>query len=95
METLAQGRRLQEMLKQPQYKPMPVENQVIMIYAATKRYLLDIEVDDVLRFEGELIEFVQTKYPEVLSSIRETKELNEEMEKKLVQAIEECKKSFK
>jgi F-type H+-transporting ATPase subunit alpha len=94
-ETLAQGTRLQEMLKQPQYKPMPVENQVIMIYAATKRYLLDIPVEDVLRFEGELIELVQTKYPEILSSIRETKEMSEETEKKLVQAIEECKKSFK
>jgi F-type H+-transporting ATPase subunit alpha len=94
-ETLAQGTRLQEMLKQPQYKPMPVENQVIMIYAATKRYLLDIEVEDVLRFEGELIEFVETKYPEILSTIREKKEMDEETEKKLVQAIEECKKSFK
>ena len=94
-ETLAQGTRLQEMLKQPQYKPMPVENQVVIIYAATKRYLLDIPVEDVLRFEGELIEFVSTKYPEILESIRETKQMDEETEKKLIQAIEECKKSFK
>ena len=94
-ETLAQGTRLQEMLKQPQYKPMPVENQVIIIYAATKRYLLDIPVDDVLRFEGELIEHVSTKYPEVLESIRETKQMDEASEKKLIQAIEECKKTFK
>ena len=94
-ETLAQGTRLQEMLKQPQYKPMPVENQVIIIYAATKRYLLDIPVEDVLRFEGELIEFVSTKYPEILESIRETKQMDEETEKKLIQAIEECKKTFK
>ena len=83
------------MLKQPQYKPMPVENQVIIIYAATKRYLLDIPVEDVLRFEGELIEFVATKYPEILEAIRETKQMDEETEKKLIQAIEECKKSFK
>ena len=83
------------MLKQPQYKPMPVENQVIIIYAATKRYLLDIPVEDVLRFEGELIEFVATKYPEIPESIRETKQMDEETEKKLIQAIEECKKSFK
>ena len=94
-ETLAQGTRLQEMLKQPQYKPMPVENQVIIIYAATKRYLLDIPVEDVLRFEGELIEFVSTKYPEILESIRETKQMDEETEKKLILAIEECKRSFK
>ncbi len=94
-ETLAQGRRLQEMLKQPQYKPMPVENQVIMIYAATKRHLLDIEVEDVLRFEGELIELVSTKYPEILETIRETKEMDDATEQKLIKAIEECKKSFK
>lgn len=94
-ETLAQGTRLQEMLKQPQYKPMPVENQVMIIYAATKRYLLDIPVEDVLRFEGELIEFVSTKYPEIPESIRETKQMDEAIEKKLIQAIEECKKTFK
>ena len=94
-ETLAQGSRLQEMLKQPQYKPMPVENQVIMIYAATKRYLLDIKVEDVLRFEGELIELVSTKYPEILETIRETKAMDDATEQKLIQAIEECKKSFK
>lgn len=94
-ETLAQGTRLQEMLKQPQYKPMPVENQVMIIYAATKRYLLNIPVEDVLRFEGELIEFVSTKYPEIPESIRETKQMDEAIEKKLIQAIEECKKTFK
>ena len=94
-ETLAQGSRLQEMLKQPQYKPMPVENQVIMIYAATKRYLLDIKVEDVLRFEGELIELVSTKYPEILETIRETKAMDDATEQKLIKAIEECKKSFK
>ncbi len=94
-ETLAQGTRLQEMLKQPQYKPMPVEDQVIMIYAATKRYLLDIAVDDVLRFERELIELVSTKYPEIQESIRTTKEMDADTEQKLIRAIEECKKTFK
>ena len=49
----------------------------------------------MLRFESELIEYVATKYPEVPESIRETKQMDEETEKKLVQAIEECKKSFK
>ena len=94
-ETLAQGTRLQEMLKQPQYKPMPVENQVIMIYAATKRYLLDIKVEDVLRFETELIDLVSTKYPEIFETIHETKAMDDATEQKLIQAIEECKKSFK
>ena len=94
-ETLAQGTRLQEVLKQPQYKPMPVENQVVIIYAATRRYLLDIPVEDVLRFEGELIDFIATKYPEILENIRDTKQMDEEIEEKLVQAIGECKKTFK
>ena len=94
-ETLAQGTRLQEVLKQPQYKPMPVEHQVVIIYAATKRYLLDIPVEDVLRFEGELIDFIATKYPEIFGSIRETKQMDEATEEKLVQAIGECKQTFK
>ena len=94
-EKLAQGERIREILKQPQYKPMPVENQVVIIYAATKKYLIDIPVEDILRFEEELFNYVETKYPEILESIRETKEMTEENEKTLIKAIEECKASFK
>ena len=94
-EKLAQGERIREMLKQPQYKPMPVEYQVIIIYAATKKYLMNVPVDDILRFEQELFDFVDTKYPEIPESIRTNKEINEETEKKLVKAIEECKAQFK
>ena len=92
---LAQGARIKEMLKQPQYKPMAVERQIMIIYAATQKYLLDIDVDDVLRFETELFEYVETKYPEIPEAIRTTKVIDEETEKLLVKAIEECKKSFK
>ncbi len=92
---LAQGARIKEMLKQPQYQPMPVEKQVMIIYAATQKYLLDIDVDDVLRFEKELFEYVETKYPEIPENIRTNKVLDEDTEKALVQAIEECKKAFK
>ena len=92
---LAQGERLKEMLKQPQYQPMPVEKQVIIIFAATKKYLMDIPVADILRFERELFEFIDTKYPEIPASIAATKVMDEETEKKLVRAIEECKASFK
>jgi len=92
---LAQGARIKEMLKQPQYKPMSVEKQVMIIYAATQKYLLDIEVDDVLRFESELFEYVETKYPEIPEAIRTTKVLDEKTEKTLIKAIEECKKAFK
>ncbi len=92
---LAQGARIKEMLKQPQYQPMPVEKQVMIIYAATQKYLLDIEVEDVLAFERELFEYVDTNYPEIPETIRTTKVLDEETEKLLVKAIEECKKAFK
>lgn len=54
------------MLKQPQYAPMPVERQVVIIYAATKKYLLDIPVEDIQQFEKELFDFIDTKYPEIL-----------------------------
>ncbi len=94
-EKLAQGERIKEILKQPQYQPMAVEKQVAIIYAATKKYLLDIEVDDILRFEGELFEFIDTKYPEIFEAIRQTKQLEEETEQKLIRAIEECKAQFR
>ena len=94
-EKLAQGERIREILKQPQYKPMAVEYQVIIIYAATKKYLLDIAVEDILRFESELFEFIDTKYPEIPEAIRTDKEIKEETESKLVKAIEECKAQFK
>lgn len=90
-EKLAQGERIKEMLKQDQYNTMPVEYQVIIIYAATKKYLLDIPVDEILDFEKELFEYISTKYPEIPESIKETKELSAEIEEKLVKAITECK----
>ena len=94
-EKLAQGARIKEILKQPQYKPMPVEKQVIIIYAATKKYLLDIEVEDILRFQDELFEYIDTKYPEIPEAIITKKEIDEETESALVKAIEECKKQFR
>ncbi len=94
-EKLEQGERIKEILKQPQYQPMPVEKQVIIIYTATNKYLLDIPTEDLLRFESELFEYIDTKYPDIPESIRTTKVLEEDMEKQLIRAIEECKKSFR
>ena len=94
-EKLAQGERIREVLKQPQYKPMPVEYQVIIIYAATKKYLLDVEVADIRTFEKELFDFIDTKYPEVPKAIREEKQMSEETESLLIKAIEEFKKEFR
>ena len=86
-EKLAQGERIREVLKQPQYAPMPVQYQVIIIYAVTKKYLLDIPVEDVIRFE--------TKYPEVPGNIAGEKVISDETEGILKKAIEEFKKQFK
>lgn len=94
-QKLAQGERIKEVLKQPQYKPMPVEYQVIIIYAVTKKYLMDIEVEDILRFEEELFDFIGTKYAEIPESIVKTKELSPEMEEKLAAAITEFKGQFR
>ena len=94
-EQLAQGERIREVLKQPQYQPMPVEYQVIIIYAATKKYLLDIPTSQVLAFEKELFQYIDTKYPEIPKSIRETKEMKPETEELLKKAIEECKAQFR
>ena len=94
-ERLAQGIRIKEMLKQPQYRPMPVEYQVIIIYAATRKHLLDIAVEDVLAFEKGLFEFIATKYAEIPETIKAEKVMNEEIEAKLVKAIAEFKEEFK
>ena len=94
-EKLAQGERIREILKQPQYKPMPVQYQVIIIYAATNKYLLDIETEEITRFESELFEYIDTKYPEIPKAIAEEKVLSEENEQKLITAINEFKAQFK
>ena len=93
-EKLAQGERIKEMLKQPQYKPMPVEYQIMIIYAATKKYLIDIPVNKVLDFENELFEFVKNRYPNLPEMIKEKRELTKEIEEQLIEAISECKAEF-
>ena len=93
-ERLAQGERIREVLKQPQYQPLPVEQQVVIIYAATRKYLLEIKVEDILDFQKELFELIDTKYPDVFRSIRETKELGKEAEDMLITAIKECRQQF-
>jgi len=93
-EKLAQGERIKEVLKQPQYKPMPVEYQVIIIYVATNKYLLDIETEDITRFEAELFEFLDTKYPEVPAAIKDEKVISDATEETLKKAIVEFKSQF-
>ncbi len=91
---LTRGERLVELLKQPQYQPMPVENQVVTLYAGTKGFMDDVPVEDVQKCEAALQEFMNTQKSDVLKEIRETQALGEETEAKLVAAIEEFKKTF-
>ena len=93
-EKLAQGERIKEVLKQGQYKPMPVEFQVLIIYVVTRKHLLDVPVDRIGEFENSFFEYIKTSYPEIPDSIRTTKELSEEMEDKLKKAIEDFKADF-
>ena len=94
-ERLDQGERIREILKQPQYQPLPVEKQVAIIYAAVKKHLLDLPVDQILDFQKELFELIDTKYPEIFTSIAETKVMDDATEEKPIKAINEAKESFR
>ena len=94
-EKLAQGERIKEILKQPQYQPMPVQYQVIIIFVVTNKYLLDVPVDDITRFEQEFFEFLDTKYPEIPNTIIQTREISGETDAALRKAIDEFKAQFK
>ena len=93
-EKLAQGERLKEILKQPQYQPMPVAKQIVIIYAAVKKYLMDIPVEEILHFQNALLELIDTRYPEITGKITETQVIDEETEQKLIAAIQETKKEY-
>ncbi len=93
-EKLAQGERIKEVLKQPQYSPMPVQYQVIIIFAVTRKYLLDVPVDRITEFEKGLFEYLDTQYPQVPNGIAQEQVISEENEASLIKAIEEFKKTF-
>ena len=84
----------EEVLKQPQYSPLPVEKQVVIIYAGANGFLDDIEAGEVTRFESELYPFVEAKYPEILEQIRDKKKLDKDIEDLLSKALNEFKATF-
>ncbi len=90
---LDHGRILMEVLKQGQYSPIPVENQVMIIYAAVNHHLADIAVEDIKLFEKEFFAFMETQHPNVGKEIAETGQLTDDNEEALVNAIKEFKKS--
>ncbi len=94
---LDKGARLIELLKQPQYSPLPVEKQVLSILAGTapEGFLMDIEISQVGQFEEQLLEYFESRHPEMLAEIRDRKEISNELREKLVKAIQEFKQFFK
>ena len=92
---LARGERLTELLKQPQYKPVPVEEQVVVIFAGTKGYLDKIAVRDVGRFESGLLAAMRERAPDILSGIRTEKALTDAIQAKLKGFLDDFSASFK
>ncbi len=91
---LERGQRMVELLKQPPYQPIPFEKQVVALYAGTRGYIDDIPVSAVTKFERELYVFIDTKYPQILEKIRESKKIDAEVEEELKKAIEDFKTQF-
>ena len=91
---LDRGERLTEMLKQPQYSPLRVEEQVVCLYAGTNGYFATIQVADVPAFQAELLRYVHSNYADILTSIATSKKLDEATEEQLKKAITECIQAF-
>jgi F-type H+-transporting ATPase subunit alpha len=91
---LARGARLTELLKQPQYSPMPVEEQVVVIYSGVRGYLDKIEVRDIGRFEQGLLSTIRDKHPAILEAIRTEKDLSAATEEKLKAALADYSAKF-
>src|SRR6185437_4270311 len=91
---LARGARLVEVLKQPQYQPVPVEKQVVILYAVTNGYLDDVEVQHIRQWERDFIEYLEASHPQVLNDIRTKKTLDDDLTNRLKQAIANFKPMF-
>ena len=87
-DRLDHGKRIMEILKQPQYSPMRVEKQVMILYAVTHKYLDDVPVERVKEFEREFLEYMESNHPRVGESIKTEKTITEETEKELKSGIE-------
>ena len=91
---LARGARLTELLKQAQYQPLPVEEQVVVIFTGVRGFLDRVKIEDVTRFEQALRSEVRAQAPEILEAIRSTREITKETEEKLTGFLEKFLKTF-
>jgi F-type H+-transporting ATPase subunit alpha len=94
LSRLEHGKRLVEILKQPQYQPMSMQDQVMMLYAVNKRYLSDIPVDQILDFEREFLAFMASKEPEIGRAIAQQKVITDEIDAKLAEALKRFKQEY-
>jgi F-type H+-transporting ATPase subunit alpha len=91
---LARGERLVEILKQPQYKPIPNEKQVLIVFAANTGYVDDYPVSSLARYEAGLYAFFDNRKPEILNDLREKKAIDDELRGRIISALDEFKKEF-
>ncbi|HAJ78790.1 MAG TPA: F0F1 ATP synthase subunit alpha, partial [Fibrobacteres bacterium] len=89
---ISRGERMIELLKQDEHKPMPLERQIVIIFAGTGGYLDDVPVSEIRKFEENFLKFVETVHPEIYQTIRDKKEISDELKKSLVDAIDKFKK---
>ncbi|NCC24455.1 MAG: F0F1 ATP synthase subunit alpha [Deltaproteobacteria bacterium] len=94
-QRLTRGERLVELLKQPQYRPLPVQEQVVSLFAGTRGYMDKLPVDAVRKFEEEMLDFFRNQKADILKAIKEKKDIDDELSKKIGSAIDEFAKSFK
>ena len=91
---LERGQRMVEILKQPPYSPLPVENQVLIIYAGSKGFLDDTPLSAIGKFESELYPYIEARYPEIFEEIRNKKNIEKDLEEKIINALNEFKATF-
>ncbi|MCL2548830.1 MAG: F0F1 ATP synthase subunit alpha, partial [Symbiobacteriaceae bacterium] len=95
LDRLRQGERIVETLKQPQYAPVPVEHQVLLLYILTNKHLNDVNVEDVQEFQGAFLAYIDQEHSQITTEIRESKQLNAELTGKIDAAITEFKSTYK
>jgi F-type H+-transporting ATPase subunit alpha len=89
LERLRHGERIIEILKQPQYEPMPVETQVLLLYVLTHKYFARVRVEQVQKTEAEFLTFIEERHKALTDEIREKKAISDELEEKIKSAVEE------
>ena len=91
---LDRGQRMVEILKQPPYSPLPVENQVVIIFAGSRGFLDDVPTSSIGKFEAELYPYIEAKYPEIFEEIRSKKTIEKDLEENLIKALNDFKATF-